>query len=103
MRILQVVCKACALRFESGVPLARQELRVLERVRTLEVCPRCGTAGDYAAQDYLDPDPDGTGGFPGEGLARRRGGHGAAPGGDIRGAPRLRGDRAGERPDERGR
>jgi hypothetical protein len=65
MRILQVVCKACRRRFESGVPLARQELLVLERVRTLEVCPRCGAAADYAAQDYLDPDPDGTGGFPG--------------------------------------
>jgi hypothetical protein len=56
MRILEVVCRACGHRFGSGVPLARPELGVLERVRTLEVCPRCAEPGDYAAADYIDPD-----------------------------------------------
>jgi hypothetical protein len=70
MRILQLVCRACGHRFESGVPLARPELRVLERVRTLEVCPRCATASDYAAADYIDPDPADTAEFRGGGPAR---------------------------------
>lgn len=87
MKILQVVCKACGLRFESGVPLARQELRVLERVRALEVCPRCGAAGDYTAQDYLDPDPAGTAEFPREERARGQRGREAPADGDFPGPP----------------
>ena len=88
MRILQLDCRACGHRFDSGVPLARPELRVLERVRTLEVCPRCATASDYAAADYIDPDPADTAEFRGGGPAR-------GPGGPT---PRGSGDAAGGAP-----
>ena len=56
MRALELVCKSCRARFESGVPLEREHL-VGVKLRALEVCPACGTAADYRNEDYLEPPP----------------------------------------------
>jgi hypothetical protein len=62
MRLLHLLCKACGCSFESGVPLQREHLEGA-KVRTLEVCPVCGTAADYQNEDYFE-----TGGYDGADL-----------------------------------
>lgn len=66
MRLLRVVCKGCRTSFASGIPLRREHLEGV-KIRSLEVCPACGTAADYGAGDYLEPDDaPGRGGAAGE-------------------------------------
>lgn len=52
---LELVCRSCGVRFESGVPLRPEHLAGV-KLRALEVCPGCGTAADYRNEDYIAPE-----------------------------------------------
>jgi hypothetical protein len=51
--LLQLTCKLCAARFESGIPLEREHVEGV-KLRTLEVCPSCDAAADYSVEDYME-------------------------------------------------
>ena len=74
MHLLQLVCKSCGARFESGVPLQREHLEGV-KLRTLEICPDCGVAADYRNEDYMEP-----GAASGAPLPRDAGSPGSGPG-----------------------
>lgn len=88
MRVLQLVCTDCGSRFASGVPFLGEHLAGV-KLRALEVCPSCGRAGEYAAEDYQEP---------AEGPVRAGGSlredAGGSPPADVGGSPRAEADGA---------